>query len=491
MAKSKVLVIDDDVDVVQHILRKLKKHGIEADGAYSGKEALTNLKKEKPDLIVLDLLMPEMDGYAVSEKLRSNNDTKNIPIIILTAKPTQEDKVKALQMGIDDYITKPYFTEELVARINAVLRRTRSTERAKPKAKAKAKEAVSSEDKKRIDFVKFLKNNKIKNIVPEYNMGSQNGYEYPIAADFFKTQNGGELEDLNFLAARKALKKIFKDKILLCPFCFHHNINIRETSPTNHSSNISLQETIHHYRCGYNGLESEFLQGIRYICPKCHKELKLIGVDYDKPGKIYVDNESGEKFTEPEVSCQCRNCQKLFNVDDAVRQDVFVFEKGDRLDTILEQGSLQELNLEEEVMEQDINVYNLRYFRTKLDEELTRAKEFKRPLSLLLISIDNFDEIAKQKGDVAAKRILSDMTQILKENLWSLDIPARYEKNSFISLLLETDKKRVNEIAENIKERLAPLTVEGLNVSIKVSSFPEDGKNESLLSEKLIKSSVV
>jgi len=482
MNKAKILVVDDNKDLTTVIVARLQKHGLNAEAVNSGKEALEYASKNTPDLIILDLLMPEMDGYEVSNRLRAEKNTANIPIIMLTAKDSQKDKVKALKMGIDDYITKPYNSEELTARIEAVLRRSKRAA-AEPEAKG-----VSVEDKKRLDFLKYLIEKDVRKIEPEYNMSSQNGYGYKIAADFFEKKDGSELEDLKYIAEKQVFKKDFFDKILLCPYCFHHDINVRETCPSNHSADITVAEMIHHYQCGYVGTEAEYMEGIKYVCPKCRKELKHIGVDYDKPGRTYVCNSTGEKFTEPDIYCQCRSCKKFFEADDAVRQDIYTFAVMDRINEVATQGRFTEMNLELELIDQDVDVYNMRYFRTKFSEELKRCQTFKRSLTLILVSIANFDDILQAKGETTSKGLLKDLTRILKENLWSVDIPARYEKNSFINLLPEADKKRAKKIIAMIKEKTTSLTNEGLEIIIKTVSFPEDADNEETLLEKLVKS---
>ena len=126
MGKPVILIVDDEKVVAGVIAECLRKHDLNADIVNSGKEALEYADKHNPDLIVLDLFMPEMDGYEVLEKLKSQDATKYIPVVMLTSKISQEHKIKALDMGAEDYINKPYDAEEVVARVKAVLRRAGS-----------------------------------------------------------------------------------------------------------------------------------------------------------------------------------------------------------------------------------------------------------------------------------------------------------------------------------------------------------------------------
>jgi len=119
MAKT-IMVVDDEKRLVSLVESYLAQEGYRVVTAYNGKEALAVAQKDKPDLIVLDVMMPEMDGYEFMRRHRAENNT---PIILLTARVDDEEKVIGLEVGADDYMTKPFRPRELVARVRAVLRR--------------------------------------------------------------------------------------------------------------------------------------------------------------------------------------------------------------------------------------------------------------------------------------------------------------------------------------------------------------------------------
>ena len=124
--RSKILIVDDEIDTLLPLKRSLEVEDYIVVGASNGKEALIKARTEIPDLILLDLMMPEMDGYEVCAKLKKDELTKNIPVIILTAKDSVREKVKGLDIGADDYVTKPFHLNELKARIKSVLRRSKN-----------------------------------------------------------------------------------------------------------------------------------------------------------------------------------------------------------------------------------------------------------------------------------------------------------------------------------------------------------------------------
>ena len=116
-----ILVVDDEKNIVQLARLYLGNEGFRVEEAYDGKQALDKARAVNPDLIVLDIMMPEMDGLSVCKELRK---TSNVPVIVLTARDDDVDKIVGLEIGADDYITKPFNPRELVARVKAVLRRS-------------------------------------------------------------------------------------------------------------------------------------------------------------------------------------------------------------------------------------------------------------------------------------------------------------------------------------------------------------------------------
>jgi len=124
MGNVKILVVDDEPDIVELVTYNLKKEGFDVSSAFDGEEALARIRKEKFDFIILDLMLPGIQGVEICRIMRSDPLTKNIPIIMLTAKGEEIDKILGLEIGADDYMTKPFNPRELLARIKTVMRRT-------------------------------------------------------------------------------------------------------------------------------------------------------------------------------------------------------------------------------------------------------------------------------------------------------------------------------------------------------------------------------
>ncbi|NLZ92484.1 MAG: response regulator transcription factor, partial [Firmicutes bacterium] len=123
--RGKILVVDDEKPIAEILRYNLEQEGYQVSVAYDGAEALQQARSWQPDLILLDIMLPKKDGFAVCREIRQFS---NVPIIMLTAKDTELDKVLGLEIGADDYVTKPFSAREVLARVKALLRRVQQTE---------------------------------------------------------------------------------------------------------------------------------------------------------------------------------------------------------------------------------------------------------------------------------------------------------------------------------------------------------------------------
>jgi two-component system phosphate regulon response regulator PhoB len=123
MPKNTILIVEDEEDIQQLVGYNLAKAGFQVDYADSGEQALERVNRQRPDLILLDVMLPGLDGLEIGRILRRDKNTNDIPIIMLTAKGEEKDVVEGLDLGADDYITKPFSPKVLISRVKAVLRR--------------------------------------------------------------------------------------------------------------------------------------------------------------------------------------------------------------------------------------------------------------------------------------------------------------------------------------------------------------------------------
>ena len=160
---TKILVVDDEHRMIHFIRMNLDLEGFSVHEAYDGKDALDQIRKVMPDLVILDVMMPKMDGFETLALLRENS---NVPVIMLTARGEENDRVRGLELGADDYVTKPFSPRELVSRVRAVLRRVEPP-------KGGGGEAIQVDDRLRIDFDRheiFVNNELVKLRPTEYRL---------------------------------------------------------------------------------------------------------------------------------------------------------------------------------------------------------------------------------------------------------------------------------------------------------------------------------
>ncbi len=130
MSAKKILVVEDDEDIMELIYFNLKKEGYSVAKAFTGEEALKNARSVSPDIVILDIMLPEIDGLEVCRRLKSDAKMRKIPVIMVTAKGEESDVVAGLELGAEDYVVKPFRPKELVARVRAVLRRKNQSQEA-------------------------------------------------------------------------------------------------------------------------------------------------------------------------------------------------------------------------------------------------------------------------------------------------------------------------------------------------------------------------
>ncbi|MDB4774317.1 response regulator transcription factor [Akkermansiaceae bacterium] len=122
-----ILIIEDEIDIANLVAFNFERNGYSVDIAHDGREGLEKILKNQPDLVILDLMLPEIDGYKILKKMQRDTRSHSIPVIMLTAKSQIDDRLKGLELGADDYITKPFSPKELILRAQAILKRNRVT----------------------------------------------------------------------------------------------------------------------------------------------------------------------------------------------------------------------------------------------------------------------------------------------------------------------------------------------------------------------------
>jgi len=426
--RSKILVVDDDPMNVKLISAILSKDDYAIVTAYGGEDALRMTRAENPDLILLDVMMPVMDGYQVTREVKGDPATAGIPIIMVTALNGTEDKVRGLESGADEFLTKPVNRAELLARVKSMLRlkqyrdqlmlRTRSEQVfAHPAAPAPALKTVAHRQK-----VLLVEDNAKDQRLLSGQLAEQ-PYDVVVAAD-------GEAALQHALAGGI-------DLLLL---------------------DIFLP--------GIDGFD--VCQQLKASTATRDIQVVLITCLNDLDGKI-----KGMEIGADDYLIKPVDGREL-----TARIKALLAKKSylDQLHSHYEQA------LSSAISDGLTGLYNHAYFKKFLGLELKRSLRQKYPTSLLMLDLDNFKSLNDRFGHPAGDRVLQDMARIIKDSVREVDLAARYGGEEFAVVLPYADTDGAMLVAQRILEAVRAYRPEGdpagqaesVTVSIGLATCPAD-----------------
>lgn len=436
----KILVVDDDA-VARNIVKDiLFSEGYEVIEAKNGKEAIRKVVVSKPDLILLDLVMPELDGFDVCRKLREDMENLAIPIIIFSSKAEKDDILKGLEVGANDYIVKPVEPFELKARIKAHLRLKGLYDDANAEKRdlmtlLEISRAVSSTLRSRDILYTIVKN--VGEIIEVarcsiVKIGKKDGVGYVLT-----TYENPNIKDLPIeLDKYPEIKKALEVKSTVIVDDIHSDplmSNIKDTLKDLNFSSLLVVPII---------------------------------VREEVVGTLFLRTSRREKsFTPREV----RLCQIIANLSANALANAHIFESME----------LSNLELERLAITDGLTgAFNHRYFRGRLDEEFDRAKRYTTPLSCIMLDIDYFKNINDAFGHGQGDIVLREITDVIKNNVRKTDMVARYGGEEFVIILPQTDREGSFVQAERIRNAVKGYRCSGgdrcimVTVSLGVSTFP-------------------
>jgi len=441
--KHKVLIVDDDSVTRKLVMDILTNVGYEGIEAKNGKEALRKVLVEKPDLILLDLVMPDMSGFEVCTTLRTEMNVLATPIIILTSRDEKDDILKGLEVGANDYIVKPVDRVELEGRMNTHLRIKRLYDDANAEKKdlmtlLEVSQAVSSTLHSREILYEIVKS--VGEIIDVarcsiVRIGRKNGVGYVVTTYENPSVKNLPIELSKYPEIRKALE--VKGTIIIEDI---HN------DPLMASVKDVLKEI------GFSSI---------LVVPIIVRE--------EVVGTLFLRTSRKEcSFSQREVKL----CQVIANLAANALTNAHLFESVE----------LANLELEKLAITDGLTgAYNHRHFRTRLDEEFQRAKRYGSHLSCIMMDIDHFKHINDAFGHGQGDTVLKEITDLIRKNVRNTDIVARYGGEEFVALLPNTDKDGAFLHAERLREAIMGYRCSGrdrcimITVSLGVATFPSSG----------------
>ena len=437
-----------------------------ADDALTG--ALESLRHKRPDLVVAELDLADARGVGIVDRLRSDTRGALLPLVVSAENADTSLKVSLYAMGVDDVLTGAEPAAERAARVGMMLRRHRKLGAVLPDAE--------SLDRRKITFLQAWSQAPADPLKPQASVESRYGYTYARARAHFNCAPGAEVDHLEDLATRMCLERKFFDRVHLCPQCTHHAVNFREVSPQSKSPDISRADMLRHFTCGHVAPVRDFAAGPDYVCPKCRETLRHPGTDYERLGSMYVDNETGESFAEPEVNCVCLACGFVTEPGRLTQRNIYTYMLSARGLLAAETGHLYEVSLDSVLMDYDLQIYTPAYFQRQLALEIERAKRYRHPLGLAIARLDQYEGFLEQYGE-KSREYLARVAETLKSNTRSSDLIARHEHNAIIVMFPETDLEGSRIACEKLRNAVlalkAPRPDAQLTVSCGVSAYPD------------------
>ena len=435
--KHRILVVDDDPVNTKLLTSMLQTEKYHVITAYNGKGGLEKTYQEHPDLILLDIMMPDIDGYEVTRRLKNDPKTGHIPIMLVTALDGKEDKKRGLESGADEFLNKPINLSELRARVQSLLRlkvyqeqlntRTQSQEfMLKPVGSdAPAEETILSPSI----------------LLVENDANEAQLFEQYLAQGTVRLKVVGDGEEALAFAESEPVDLILMDVLLPGIDGFQVIERLKKTSEHKNVQVVVVTS----------------LDG---------RDDKIRGID------LGVDDYLIKPVNREELTAR---------VKALLKKKAYM----DRLSNQYESA------LQAAISDKMTGIYNHAYFKHFLNLEIKRSMRQKHPLALIMIDIDDFKKYNDTHGHVAGDKLLQWLAQILKKCVREVDLSARYGGEEFAVVLPYADRKGAPIVAERIQEAIrtepfepAKAAITGkTTVSMGVAYYPEDASS----AEELVK----
>lgn len=398
----RILLVDDDRELRARLTEALARSGYEVSELPDGEAALEAIKRLRPDCVILDILMPRLDGYWVCRALKADPDTAAIPVLLLTALSRKEDLLQGLGAGAEDFIRKPFDLQELLARVEAQLRVKRrhdavAKERNDLRALLEVSQAVSSTLRSREIFQIIVR--ETARIIASVRCSLLLIADDPLYAYVLASHDDAAVDRLKIeLAKYPELQEAIRTRAPVLIDDVHTHPLLAPVRDHMHGlplTSIYVLPVI----LGNQVIGTLFLRTAKALHLHSPQELKL--------------------------------CQVIADLAATALQNAHTYESLE-----LNAAHLEQLTLLDDLT----GLPNRRFLRKRMQEEFTRAQRHRHPLACVLYDLDNFKQVNDQWGHARGDEVLQQVARLLQENVRGSDVVARYGGEEFVVLLPMTDE---------------------------------------------------
>ncbi len=305
-----------------------------------------------------------------------------------------------------------------------------------------------------------------KNLHPVRFSKSLFGYSYPNVDIFFPGNSYQEFTLINFLKNKSLIKGSFIDNIHPCNNCYSSYLNFREICVKCNSADIDNEDLVHHFVCGFVGLESDFYKDDKQICPKCRKEIRHLGVDFDRPSQMYTCKSCEHTFQDPDVDTICVNCGKKSSPDKLSVRTIEEYS----LTPLGENSAINGVvfTLKDE-LEEKLEIIEQPFFRKLLNLEIERIKRYKKSLSTIVkVSFVNYMEIIAHFGN-KLEEMNRQITTEINSFIRTTDIISFLNDAVLLFLFPETNYNGCSIAIKRIQEQICIMVKNNLSIELNIS----------------------
>ena len=288
------------------------------------------------------------------------------------------------------------------------------------------------------------------------------GYVYPILEPLFAKRDTGVLETLAFLESQHLLTGRFISRAHFCGHCSSAFLNFKESCPQCNTDDIKSDELIHHFKCAYTAEMSHFRKADRLACPKCERELKHIGVDYDKPSIVHNCNQCTHTFQDPKIMTTCYNCGRHAEPENQETRTVYAYS----VSAIGQNAADYGLDtLFTNILDTELNLFPEATFRDFFRIEQARIQRYKKSDSTLaIIRFNDLDKLYIKLGS-KAREVFYELSMIFKTVLRTTDVISAKNETIFFVIMTETTTEHAQRATERLEQGVFELFKNNLDFS--------------------------